>query len=162
MSEDPKAEALKESAKLGIDVAKQFLTLALGGLAFIVGWVMAGKTVISSALAVCCVVLFGISVLFGLLFLMCAVGHINKDQNYNVYTPTLRFLSSLQILLFMVGVALLAVMTFTKVISSQVHGSAAELEIKMPGKEIRQPVYPNSVVNVTITETGRIEIAVKP
>lgn len=98
----------KDSCQYAVDTAKQFLSLAAAGVAFVVGLVMAGAT---SAVQpyYWAAGLFVASVLFGLIFVMSVVAHVNQCNNYDVYTPVLKFLSLVQIICF---VAATVVVTF--------------------------------------------------
>jgi hypothetical protein len=94
----------KDSMTLACDLVRQFVNIAVGGMAFAVGMSLAVK--ISLCLLWAILIVFGLSVAVGLLFLMHAIGltHVGK---YDVYKPSLRWLSLGQILLVAVGVYLL-------------------------------------------------------
>lgn len=97
----------KEAAKLGFDLTKQFITLAIGGIAFVVGLSFSAPTTISSLLLWSTLSVFGLSAIFGLFFLMHGVNILSVKKSYDIYATSLRILATLQILLVLVGVALL-------------------------------------------------------
>jgi hypothetical protein len=94
----------KDSATMACDLARQFVNIAVGGMAFAVGLSLALK--ISVCLLWSILIVFGLSVFAGLLFLMHFIALVWKGE-YNVYIPSLRWLSISQILLVAVGVFLL-------------------------------------------------------
>jgi hypothetical protein len=97
----------KKAADLAFDVTKQFLTLALAGIAFVVGLSLNASASISSTMLWITVAVFSLSTVLGLLFLMSGVHQLSEKKSYDVYTSALRFLSISQIFTVLVGVALL-------------------------------------------------------
>lgn len=97
----------KKAADLAFDVTKQFLTLALAGIAFIVGLSFNTPGAISALMLWATVGVFGVSAVFGLLFLMRGVHQLSEKKTYDVYATSLRSLSAFQIILVLFGVVLL-------------------------------------------------------
>jgi uncharacterized membrane protein YczE len=96
----------KDSCKYSIEIAKQFITLASGGVAFVVGLLISSNKV-ASYLFYWLSGSFILSIGFGLIYVMSTIAHINKEQNYNVYSPKLKFLAATQIIFFIIGLILL-------------------------------------------------------
>jgi hypothetical protein len=105
---------LKESCDHAIEVAGQFVGLASAGIAFVVGLVFSTNDSLGPWLVVWICVLFAISVLCGLMVRMGAVSDINKTGSCDVYDPSLRKIAFLQIILFGLGVVLVAAVTFDR------------------------------------------------
>lgn len=102
-------ECEKKAADLGFDLTKQFLTLAFGGIAFVVGLSFNTPGAVSSLMLWLIVGSFGGSALLGLLFLMNGVNRLSVQKSYDIYASSLRFLAFLQIVCMLVGTILLAV-----------------------------------------------------
>jgi len=99
----------QDAAHLAFDLARQFITIAIGGIGFTVGILCASPIVVSSALVWSVLAAFGTTVALGLFFIMHGIGILSQDKSYNVYIPSLRITSLLQILSAAVGVGLLCV-----------------------------------------------------
>jgi hypothetical protein len=97
----------KKAADLAFDVTKQFLTLALAGIAFVVGLSFNTPGAVSSLMLWLTVVIFGLSAVFGLFFLLHGVNLLSEKKTYDVYASSLRFLSIVQIAMVLLGAALL-------------------------------------------------------
>lgn len=98
----------KRSVEIVSDLAKQFIGLGLGGLAFAIavdggGVAQAG----ASSFWWWAVVAMAVSVLLGFLCLMHFVGKLAKEEEVDVYARLPRALSVLQILTLLVGAGLL-------------------------------------------------------
>ncbi|MBM4040724.1 MAG: hypothetical protein FJ290_19645 [Planctomycetes bacterium] len=93
---------------------------------------------------------------------MSVVGHIQKDTNYNVYTPQLRILGLLQIVVFLVGLVLLAFITLSDLATAPkpAQKTTADLEIKIKDKEIRQVIGHGDTVKLTVSEQGAVDLQV--
>ena len=51
--------------------------------------------------------IFGVAIGLGLLFIMNGIGILWQDKSYNIYAPSLRIISALQILAVVIGIGLL-------------------------------------------------------
>ena len=100
-----KSEMYKKDALiLASDMARQFITVALFGIA-----VLACASVlapVSSFLFLLVFVFLGVSVVAGLLYLMHATGCMDADE-CDVYRLSLRIISIIQIISVMIGIILL-------------------------------------------------------
>jgi hypothetical protein len=108
----------KKAADVALDLAKQFLTVAFGGIAFTVGLSFSAPDAITTIFFWIIVVSFGLSAAFGFLFLMNAIGSVNKladDQFLDVSAGTLPTFSVLQILGTVVGTVALIVVLYKHV-----------------------------------------------
>ena len=90
---------------MACDLVRQFVNIAVGGMAFVVGLSVAVK--ISLYLFWAILIVLGFSVAVGLLFLMHSIALVSIGK-YDVYKPSLRWLAIVQILLVAVGIGLLA------------------------------------------------------
>ena len=97
----------KDATQLSFDITRQFITITLGGIGFAVGLAGASGAVVSVVLFWAILIIFGLSTLFGLLFLMHGVHRLHVVKSYNVYARGLRITSACQILLAFFGVTLL-------------------------------------------------------
>ena len=97
----------KDATQLSFDITRQFITIALGGIAFVAGLAGASATTASTVLFWAILIVFGLSTLFGLLFLMHGVHRLHVAKSYNVYAKGLRITSACQIVLAFFGVILL-------------------------------------------------------
>jgi len=95
---------MKDAMTLACDLARQFVNIAVGGMAFTVGLSLAVE--ISPVLFWAILIVLGLSVAAGLLFLMHSIALI-WGGNYDIFIWTLRSLSLVQILLVAFGVLLL-------------------------------------------------------
>jgi len=98
-------EYQQKAAELGFDLTKQFLTLAFGGIAFVVGLSFSNPSAVSTTLLWVAIGLFSASCLFGLMFLMKGVNHLSEKKSFDIYATSLRVLSILQII-FVLGVVI--------------------------------------------------------
>ena len=96
------------SVNIALDTARQFITLAVGGMGFIAGFSYIFPPLLSTCLFWIIMTVFGVSICCGLLFCMRTTGEIYWEKTYDViYVPELRILSATQILLFLTGIILL-------------------------------------------------------
>jgi hypothetical protein len=137
----------QDAAHLAFDLARQFITIAIGGIGFTVGIAYASPVLFSSALIWIILLAFGATVLFGLLFIMHGIGILSQDKSYNVYIPSLRAISFIQILSAIVGIGLLCVFLRSHV-NTDDEANSNDIQIKL-GENIL--TYPNdSGKNYTI------------
>jgi TctA family transporter len=108
----------KDACDYAVGLSEKFLTLAAGGIAFIIGLVFAKEDSASVHLSPCVVrwalVLFGLSVILGWLFLMNVVGSV-ADGDYRIKNNAKQLLCFLQILTALFGIGLLAYCTFNAI-----------------------------------------------
>jgi len=159
------SDAHKASCQYGVDISKQFITLASAGMAFVAGLVVSKKAGLTFSQTVYLFSFLGLSIAFGLFFLMRVIGHINKSDNYNVYTISLRILASFQIILFIFGASILgyATINIAKNKPSITDKSPASfLEIKIDNREIKQPVFEGSLVEIEMTKDNDLKLKVLP
>jgi hypothetical protein len=148
----------QEAAKLGFDVTKQFITLAIGGIAFVVGLSFSTPTAISSILLWSAVVVFAISAVFGLLFLMHGVNTLSIQKSYNVNATSLRFLAGLQIILVLVGIVLLAPILYHRPVAAK-SNNANSIRIELaPHQSLSYPVEPGKDYTIEI-ENGKVKFS---
>ena len=152
----------QEAAKLGFDVTKQFITLAIGGIAFVVGLSLSTPTAISSVLLWFIVIVFGLSAVFGLVFLMHGVNVLSVRKSYDIYATSLRVLAGLQIILVLVGVVLICPILYHRPAGATLK-KPTSIEIHLaPHQSLSYPVEPNKNYLIEI-ESGKVKFsATKP
>jgi hypothetical protein len=152
----------QEAAKLSFDVTKQFITLAIGGIAFVVGLSFSTPTAISSILLWSTIVVFAASAVFGLFFLMHGVNILSVQKSYDVYATSLRFLAGLQIILVLIGVVLLCPILYHRPAASTLKDSK-NIRIQLaPQQSLSYPVEADKNYTIEI-ESGKVKFsATKP
>jgi len=95
-----------DAAMLVCDLVRQFINIAIGGMAFTVGLALAVK--ISLWFLWIVLIVFGISVAVGLLFQMHFIALMWRGD-FSIYMASIRLLCASQILLVAVGIVLLCV-----------------------------------------------------
>lgn len=153
----------EEAAKLAFDLTKQFITLALGGIAFVVGLYFSTPNAVSMVLFWSTVGVFAGSTILGLAFLMHGVNILSVQRSYDIYATSLRFLAGLQIILVLIGVALLAPILYYKPTTSTPAAATNSITIRIDQEQsISYPSEPdkNYVIEV---ESGKVRFsATKP
>jgi hypothetical protein len=96
----------KDATTMACDLVRQFVNIAIGGMAFVVGLSVALQ--ISRYLFWSILVVLGLSVVLGLLFLMHSIALVSVGK-YEVYKPSLRWLAVWQILFVAIGIVLLCI-----------------------------------------------------
>jgi hypothetical protein len=153
----------EEAAKLGFDLTKQFITFALGGIAFVVGLYFSTPNAVSIVLLWSTVAVFAVSTILGLAFLMHGVNILSVQRSYDIYATSLRFLSGLQIILVLIGVALLAPILYYKPTSPTPSATSNTITIQIDSKQsISYPLESDKNYVVEI-EGGKVKFsAIKP
>lgn len=153
----------KEAAKLGFDLTKQFLTLALGGIAFVVGLSFSTPSAVSSILLWTTLGMFGLSAIFGLFFLMHGINILSVQKSYDIYATSLRFLAALQVLLVLVGVILLCPILYHRPPAAVAGKDGKDIQIRLgPHQSLSYRVEPDKNYTVEI-ESGKVKFsATKP
>jgi|GEM_PF-6110337 len=148
----------KEAAKLGFDLTKQFLTLAIGGIAFVVGLSFSTPSAVSSVLLWATLGVFGLSAVLGLFFLMHGVNILSVQKSYDIYATSLRFLAGFQIILVLVGVALLFPILYGRpasVTPKSPNANTIQIQIS-PEQTLSYPVEPDKNYTIEI-EAGKVK-----
>ena len=102
------SEHHKKSCEFAVDLIKQFLALACGGIAFVIGLVFSehaellDKVTVSASLC-----FFAASVICGWLGYMNIIGKVSRKDDYNIYGGFMQIVSIVQILLFLLAVGIL-------------------------------------------------------
>jgi len=155
----PPDDHYKDSCGYSVEIAKQFLTLASAGLAFVVALAIGsqGPSVggfYTAVIALC------VSILCGLLYLMTVVGHINKERNYDVYGLQFKVVALSQIVAFVVAVGALAYLVRLKVGG---HGVSQEtrLVVSANGKTYECVLPAQHDVSMAVLPSGEIRVEAK-
>ena len=150
----------QEAAKLSFDLTKQFITLAVGGIAFVVGLSYSSPNAISSSLLWITVGVFGLSAVFGLFFLMHGVNTLSVQKSYDVYATSLRFLAALQIVLVLVGVILLCPILYQRPATKAATNDLKAIQIQVnPQQTLTFPVEVDKNYTIEI-EKGKLKFSV--
>ena len=157
-------ESHKDSCNYGIELSKLFITLASGGLAFATALGLANLMVFGDWRLFWTLLLFAISIGFGLAFVMSVVGHINKHNNYDVYTICPRLMMVGQLLAFGIAIYLVAAATLACVESQRKakQTPSYNLVVTAGNKRIEQDVPLTSKVTVTVTDPNGISVKTEP
>lgn len=155
--EKPPHECEKAAAALGFDLTRQFLTIAISGIAFIVGLALSTPGAVSASLLWWVLSLFGASAVFGMLFLMHGVSRLSEDRSFDIYATWLRIFAVLQIVLVVVGVALLCPVIANRSVTKK-DQLAPNIEVKRGDAEIiRYPTDPTKNYEISI-DKDRVRI----
>jgi hypothetical protein len=150
----------QKAAELGFDLTKQFLTLAFGGIAFVVGISFSSPSAVSTALLWWAIGLFSTSCILGLLFLMKGVNHLSEKKSFDIYAASLRVLSILQIIFVMAGVITLCPVVNHRAPISETKGS---IQIHVNGRSsITYPNKPDENVIIELNGSNFTFSAQKP
>ncbi len=149
-------ECDKLSGQYAADVSKQIITLGTGALGFSCAVYMNGK--IEPWLAIASMSAFGITILFGILFIMRMVGKLGLDSEIKVYGKGLRLLSILQIVSFLLGITFISisVMRF-----KGANSDANHISIKTSAGQFEYPNASSQGVKITISTDGKIDFETK-
>lgn len=149
----------EEAAKLGFDLTKQFITIAIGGVAFVVGLSQSSPTAISFVMLVATVGVFGFSAVFGLIFLMRGVNRLSVEKSYDVYSTSLRILAALQITFVLIGVVLLCPTLFYRSPLNTTGPSANTIQVQLaPQQTLTFPVEADKNYTIEL-ENGKVNFA---
>jgi len=144
----------KKAADLSFDLTKQFLTLAFGGIAFVVGLSFSTPGIISALMLWLVISAFGGSALLGLLFLMCGVSQLGQ-KTFDVYSSTLRVLSVLQIVTMLIGTIFLGVLVKNHRTQAE-HNRTFEVRTDA-SHSVTYPLDPDKNVTVEI-DGGKLKV----
>lgn len=163
---NPDSSQLKDSCSYAVEIAKQFLTLACASIAFVIGLATAHPSLISSCKIWLALVMLAVSVLAGLVFLMKVVGHINGENDYNIYGQGFRWLAIIQIGLFAASLVFVGFIALQSIAEAPVKTVAvalpAQLKITFAGKTVEHPVYPHSAVEIDLKKGDDFKLTVQP
>lgn len=149
----------QEAAKLSFDLTKQFITLAVGGIAFVVGLSYSAPTAISAVLLWSTIAVFGLSAVFGLFFLMHGVNTLSVQKSYDVYATSLRVLAALQILLVLGGVILLCPILYHRPATKPAATDTKAIQVQLaPGQTLSYPVETDKNYTIEI-ENGKVKFS---
>ena len=146
-------ECQKKAAELGFDLTKQFLTLAFAGIAFVVGMSFNTPGVVSGFMLWSVVAAFGVSAAVGLLFLMHGVGRLGRNK-YDLYAPSLRILSALQILLMLLGtIFLVPILSRHEPSESKMQPNTVQIKLGSQ-RTVVYPVDPSKKLTIELSDNG--------
>lgn len=149
-----------KSLDVANDVAKQFIALALGGIAFAIG--ISGKSPgsLNDPRFWIAIGALGLSAILGFLFLMGAVARMADGKRLDVYSGLPRFLAGMQIIL--VGVATVVLLLFhIRDVARQAGLSQTKVVIQQGGKDTTLVAEPGKNITISVTTTGELKAEVK-
>jgi hypothetical protein len=150
-------ECEKKAAELGFDLTKQFLTLAFGGIAFVVGLSFSTPGAVSLLMLWLVIGAFGGSAILGLVFLMHGVNLLSVKQSYDIYASSLRAFAIFQIIFMLIGTALLGLLL--KHHSSATTQTARDVEIRTDAQHsVRYPLDPDKNITVEL-DGGKLKVS---
>ena len=160
------AERIREAAKDGcnysLDLSKQFITFAAGGLAFVVGLATAEASRPSLWLTLPALISFAASMLAGLVFHMKVTGNVATERNYDAFDPALTLLAKIQMLLFAFGVLILGVITVMNSMGSAGKDSKKDLlRIESSQGAINIPLTEPVAIHLEIGTNREVNVSVK-
>jgi hypothetical protein len=149
----------KKAAELGFDLTKQFLTLAFAGIAFIVGLSFNTPGSVSSIMFWAVIITFGLSAILGLFFLMHGVNLLSVQKSFDIYASSLRFLAGLQVILMLIGTALLIPILGARQQARKTAQGNPSIEIRVsPQQIVTYPIDPNKNFVIEL-ENGKLKIS---
>ena len=151
----------KDSCKYSVEISKQFLTLSSAGIAFVIGLAMARSTTVPNSFY-WSVALFAASVAVGLVYVMSVVAHINQDDNYDVYTATLRCLALIQIITFLAAISVLGFIFLSEDKNSKQMPATSYLELSVGSRNIKHRIPTNTVIKIHITDKDEVDFQISP
>lgn len=149
----------KDACSYSVEIAKQFITLSSAGIAFVVGLALAKPT---AALwqYYAAILALTLSVGCGLAYLMNVVGHIGREQNYDIYTKRLTIIAVVQIAMFFVAVFVLGKIVYERIAGPTRSVQTPTLIIRIGDRSVGYTlpddreativVQPNDAVSVTL------------
>ncbi len=148
-----------KSVDLANDVAKQFIALALGGIAFAVGITSQDAAALRTVLFWLVIGAFGVSSLLGFGFLMHGVSSQAQGKRLELYSGAARWAPVLQIVA-LVG-AVVALLFFHIDAASRKTAQETKLTIQQGGKDTTLAVQPGRAVTIAVSPTGDLTAEVK-
>jgi hypothetical protein len=154
----------KDACSYSVEVAKQFMTLASAGVAFVVALAIADAGQYR-AWFIAALVLLGVSLFVGMAYIMNVVGNIHLSNDYDVYSPRLRWVATTQILLFLFALMVLGKLVWYRVrLAPEANPLPAitTIEVTTGGRTSRFAVPSGKNVAVTAKPTGEVNVALTP
>ncbi|MBC8032294.1 MAG: hypothetical protein H7Z16_19580 [Pyrinomonadaceae bacterium] len=161
-ADDKVATKYQDSSKLAIDISKQFLTLAIAGIGFVIGMLISEPPRLPTIYLYWALIPLLVSVGLALLFLMGVVSQISRRNNYDIYSIKPRALAVLQILFFVGAIVALGVATINITRSNSATHDPSILEVKFGEHHVKRTVSVPSDVTVQITSDNQLSVAVVP
>jgi len=132
------------------DMTRQFITIAIGAIGFILGIYYAMPVTQSTTLFWITLLTLGLSVVFGLLYFMRGIGMLSDDKTYNVNTPILRIYSISQILFTLLGVLLVCCMLGSPVKAK--YFDSNNVVIQSGSNSVNYPITLGNKYRITVTD----------
>jgi hypothetical protein len=151
-------DRISKGTDLAFEVSKQFLTLALGGVAFAIGITGSHPEAFGTIWFWLAIILFGLSIFTGFVFLMAGVSSLGQDKAFDVYRPFHRMLSIIQVLSIVAGASLLLYIHASSLrydspttVTFEIHVAGKMTSMTVPaGSSVEAVVAPDNTVKVTI------------
>jgi hypothetical protein len=150
-----------KSVDVANDIAKQFITLALGGIAFAVGITTQDPQALQSRLFWGVIGGFAISGLLGFGFLMHGVSHMAEGKGrLNLYQGAARWVPMLQIAT-LCGATAALVFFHVNAVARKAGTQETKLTIQQAGKDTILAVQPGKAVAISVSQSGDLKAEIK-
>lgn len=133
-------------AEISFDLSKQFLSISFAGIAFAIGLSTSDGDTRASWMFWVSIAFFALSSILGLLFMMRGAADFSEDGKFNIFDTCPRVLSIAQIILLVVGTALLLPL---------------HLQVKKPKKTGHSIQITHGENSIVIPAEGKIEVDFK-
>jgi hypothetical protein len=154
----------KDACAYSVEIAKQFITMASAGIAFVVGVAIAAEGRYRGWF-IAALVLLGLSLFIGIGYIMNIVGAIHVGNDYDVYSPRLRWVATIQMLLFLFALVVLGKLVLYSVksdVPAVPAGVTTTIDIVANGRTTKYELPAGRTVVVTSKPNGEITLAVAP
>lgn len=148
-----------KSVELANDLAKQFIALALGGIAFAVGITSQDAVALRTVLFWVVIGAFALSSLLGFGFLMHGVSSQSQGKRLELYSGAARWVPMLQIAALVVAVV--ALLLFHVDATSRTTAQETKVTIQQGGKDTTLAVQAGRTVTIAVSPTGDLKAEVK-
>jgi hypothetical protein len=150
-----------KSVDVANDIAKQFITLALGGIAFAVGITTQDPQALQGRLFWAVIGGFAVSGLLGFGFLMHGVSHMAEGRGrLDLYQGAARWAPVLQIAALSGAMAALLVF-HVNAVARKAGVQETRLTIQQGGKDTILAVQPGKAVMISVSQSGELKAEIK-
>jgi len=162
MTDAERKEALKDSAEVGLDLTKQFITLAIGALGFVVAGAVSGAFLLPYRVLLWSLLFLAASIALGLGVIMRVI-NLKQRGVCDINEVRVRVLAMLQIGLFSAAIIILGLHTI-----NNYGGAAAKqqqptaIRISSGSNEVSYPLVAPSEVVIKVAGPDQIDLKVTP
>lgn len=154
------SDKISKGRDLAFDVSRQFLTLALGGIAFAIGVTGSHPDAFGTTSFWAAIGFFGLSIVAGFMFLMHAVSSLAQDKALDVYHVLPRILILIQVPAVVIGAALLLFLHAGN-LRDVPKITSVTVEILVGGKKTTVTVPAGSTLEASIAPDNTVKAFIK-